>query len=105
MGSRKPKTQRTETLPLSNGMKPAEALEALEALAKQLDIEVRYEKGDFKGGVCRVRDQELILIQKDEPITKKIKLLAKELGERDLETIYVLPALREIIESEMTLDD
>ncbi len=81
-------------------MSEEEVLLALETLAKALDIEVRYEKGDFLGGLCCVEGQNLIMVQKNEPPGRKIQTLARELGAFDLENVYVLPALRTLIETE-----
>lgn len=99
MGRRKAKTRRADQLPLINGMTEDEVLQALESLARQLDIEVRYEKGDFEGGYCAFRNQHLIFMQKNEPIDKKIQVLVRELHRFDLEQIYVLPAIRELLET------
>ena len=52
MGSRKTQTQRKAKVFVD--MKEAEILQALETLAKALDLQVRYEKGDFHGGHCRL---------------------------------------------------
>ncbi len=82
-------------------MTEEEVLMALETLAKTLQVEVRYEKGDFVGGLCRIGDRQTILLQKGDPPEKKISILARELGSFDLEQIYVLPVLREIIASEL----
>ena len=70
------------------------------ALAKKLDVEIRYEKGDFKGGFCRVNDKQFIVLQKNELPYKNVEILARELRQFDLENVYLLPALREIIEME-----
>jgi hypothetical protein len=103
MGRRKAKTRRADQLPLINGMIEDEILEALESLARQLGIEVRYEKGDFKGGFCTFRDQHLIIMQKNENTYKKIQILARELHRFDLEQIYVIPAIRELLQTEYEL--
>jgi len=82
-------------------MSNEEVLLALETLAQALQIQVRYEKGDFIGGLCRFGDQQTLLLQKGDPIHRKIHILARELGAFDLDQVYVLPALRDLIAAEL----
>ncbi len=75
-------------------------LEELEKLLSEAAIEVRYEKGQFMGGLYRYKDKEQIVVNKDLPIEHKIKIIATELHEHvDLDSIYLVPALREVIEN------
>ena len=74
-------------------------INAFEALAENLSIQIRYEKGDFKGGICRVDDKKTFIINKDLQASKKIDLLAKEFALYDLEDVYILPVLRTIIDN------
>ncbi len=83
-------------------MSEEETLFALETLAKTLDVEVRYEKGDFSGGLCRIDDKAILLLQKADPLYRKISILARELGTCNLDSIYIVPALRTLIEEEAT---
>ena len=98
MGSRKTQTQRKAKVFVD--MKEVEILQALETLAKALDLRVRYEKGDFHGGHCRCRQDDLIVMQRNDPIYRKIHVLARELGTFNLDSLYVMPAIREIIQQE-----
>jgi len=98
MGSRKAQTQRKAKVFVD--MKEAEILQALETLAKALDLQVRYEKGDFHGGHCRCRRDHLIVMMKKDPVYRKFHVLARELGSFNLDSLYVMPAIRQIIEQE-----
>lgn len=98
MGRRKAKTLRSPKIPV--GMSEEDVLHALETLARALDVEVRYEKGDFNGGLCCKGSQKVIFIQKGDPQDKQIGVLARELGAFNLDSIYVMPVLREIIAEE-----
>ncbi|MFQ5707706.1 MAG: hypothetical protein ACE5HO_09675 [bacterium] len=81
-------------------MTKEEMLQQLEELAERLPLRVRFEKGDFKGGLYRYKDDEEILINKDLSTEQKINIMAKELKTKlDVEGLYLLPALREVIES------
>lgn len=85
-------------------MNDSDVLSKLEDLADRLGIKLRYEnlaRGPFRssGGYCRLENDHLILIDKNDSKKRKIKLLAKSLGRFDLETVFVPPALRRIISS------
>lgn len=81
-------------------MSDEELLQRLENLVTEHSLEIRYEKGDFWGGLYRYKNEERIVINKDLPIKQKIKILANELNVKlDLESMYLVPALREVIES------
>jgi hypothetical protein len=99
MGGGKTKTHRVAQGAVN--MSNEEVLLALETLAQALQIQVRYEKGDFIGGLCRFGEQQALLLQKSDPIHRKIHILARELGTFDLDQLYVLPALRDLIAAEL----
>ena len=72
-------------------------LEDLEEVAKKLSIEVRYEDLVTKGGMCRLKDRQIIMVNKSLPLKEKIEMLAQSLRKLDLNKVYILPALREVI--------
>jgi len=100
MGRRKAKTQASKKVLMTLGMDEEEALEAFESLARKLQIDIRYEKGDFKGGLCRVGEQQVLILQKNDPAYKKLSLFARELRKLDLDNVYMMPAIRKFIETE-----
>lgn len=80
-------------------MSNEEILEGLEKLLLELGIDVRYEKGEFVGGLYRYKSKEQLLVNKTLDIEYKIRVIAKELhGKLDLQNTFIVPALREIIE-------
>lgn len=81
-------------------MKKEKILTTLEEIAKQLEIKVRHEKGDFTGGYCTKDEEHIILINKRHAIDKKINVLARELAPYDLKGFEIPKAVGEIIESE-----
>jgi hypothetical protein len=97
MGRRKTKNPSIASSLSYLGMQESEVLCALETLAKTINVELRYEKGDFHSGLCRVHDKFVMVIQKDIPDNKKIIVLARDLSLFDLEKIYVMPQLLAII--------
>jgi hypothetical protein len=76
-------------------------LTELHELSQQIGYNVRYEKGDFEGGNCLLKEQRLILINKKLEVRKKINILSKNLSEIGIENVYIKPALRDIIEEEL----
>ncbi|MEE8349049.1 MAG: hypothetical protein V3R94_05745 [Acidobacteriota bacterium] len=78
-------------------MQDQEVLEHLEELVFHLGLELRWEEGEFAGGICRLRDQELFLVNPSLTTGEKIRVLCRELSQADLSRTFVLPALRERI--------
>ena len=81
-----------------------EILGQIEELARSLDITVRYEKiqkesAFFPGGYCKVKGNDLIIINKMASLDDKVEIIARALQLFDLSQIYVLPAVRELIDS------
>jgi len=70
-------------------------LNELIGAAKLMNIEVRTEKllrevgYRARSGRCRVRGQELILIDRDVPISDQIDFLSAELAHRQSETVDI----------------
>ncbi|MBI4514551.1 MAG: hypothetical protein HY699_01885 [Deltaproteobacteria bacterium] len=79
-------------------------LDELKQLATQLGIEVREERllrevgYRVRSGSCRVHEKNLILLDRGLPVTAQIDILANELATRPLETIYLSPAARRLLE-------
>ena len=70
----------------------------LKDIAKRLGAEVRFEKGDFKGGYCLLKENRVIVINKFAGIQKKVMILSAALKEIGVDQIYLAPRLREIID-------
>lgn len=73
-------------------------IQDLKGLASQLGAEVRFEKGDFKGGYCLIRDSKVIVINKMTNHQRKVIILSRALKDLGIEEIYLTPRLREIID-------
>ena len=78
-----------------------EILQELKSVADQLGASVRFEKGDFKGGYCIIYDKKVIVINKMTNVQKKVMILSTALKELGIDSIYLIPRVREIID-EMT---
>jgi hypothetical protein len=80
-------------------VKDDELLENLQALTDRLGITILRKEGDFVGGIYRFRDQKVFLINSSLSTAEKITIFCRELAGQDLSKVFVLPAIREIIES------
>jgi hypothetical protein len=84
-------------------------LALLEGLAEQLGIPVRYaslstEEYGAEGGACVIRGDRRIIIEQSLSGRQKARLLAEALGDTDLESFFLLPAVREAIERARKID-
>lgn len=85
-------------------MQPIKVLESLEALAEKLGVEIVYEKlkdEEFsaRGGICKVQKDYRIFMDYSESIEGRIEILAKSLSSFNTDNIYLLPFIREILET------
>jgi len=81
-------------------MKHEDLIEELQNVATQLNVTIRYERGDFEGGYCILRDQRLLLVNRRLMPSRKASVLATALREIGLDDVYLKPALRAYIEDE-----
>ncbi|MCK5075236.1 MAG: hypothetical protein KAR38_02620, partial [Calditrichia bacterium] len=70
-------------------------LSELEELLDKLGIELKYEKGGFKGGLCRVEDKEYFYLNKILSFEQKVSIITKQLRKMELEDVYLKPKIRE----------
>jgi hypothetical protein len=75
-----------------------EIIQDLKNLASQMGAEVRFEKGDFKGGYCILKDSKVIVVNKMANLQRKVMILSMALKELGIDKIYLTPKLREIID-------
>ncbi len=73
----------------------------LEDAASQLGLKVIYEKGDFSGGYCILKEEKLIVINKKFDLRHRASTLAKSLSEVGIENLFLKPAVRDFIEEQM----
>ena len=80
-------------------MKRAEILEKLLELAERVFDRVETTQGDFRGGVCRVRGQTCLFLNRAAGVDANLRTVANALAASGLDETYVLPALREAIDT------
>jgi len=78
--------------------------EELKELANRLGVQVREEAllreagYHVRSGACRVREQEMIIIDRNLPVADRVDVLLRGLAAHDFETHYLSPALRSLLE-------
>ena len=73
-------------------------LSDLKSLANQMGAKVRFERGDFKGGYCILKESKVVVINKLSNTQRKVVILATALKELGIDEVYLTPKLREVIE-------
>ncbi len=79
-------------------MSDAELLKELETVMRRLGIELRFENGEFNGGLCRIGGRSVFLINVKLPPARRLQILCHYLSHLDLSTVYLLPAVRSRLE-------
>jgi len=88
----------------SKNVRMVRLVDELAEAAKRVGIEVRREKimrevgYRVRGGPCRLRDQDLIILDREQAPADQIEVLAEALRARDLEQVYLSPAARRILQ-------
>jgi hypothetical protein len=75
-------------------------LHELEDIVQRLGYTMRYEKGNFEGGYCLVKESKLFVINSRYEAEKRISIISRNLKELGIDSIFVKPGIREIIENE-----
>jgi hypothetical protein len=73
----------------------------LEKLALDLGIDVACVPMDTEmgGGLCRVRGVERVLMAEGTSLPQRVEILASALRGRDLDGIYLKPAVRDLLDA------
>lgn len=80
-------------------MKTEQLLSEIEKLAKELDIDLRYENGEFRGGLCVLNEQRLLIIHSKMKPEQKLRIIAREIATLDLSDHTLCPELRDLVDS------
>jgi len=84
-------------------MKPEQIYQELKETAEKLGVPV-FEKNfkdtgiKVKSGFCKIKDEDRFIIDKNKHISKKVRILAAFISSLKHEDIYIVPAVREVIE-------
>ncbi len=96
MTKRSRKTARTveEPSPLLERLKEIAAASGLEVREERLLREVGY---SVRSGVCRVSEQEVLLLDRNASPAERIEAMCSVLAARDLDSVFIEPELRRTI--------
>ncbi len=83
-------------------MKPEQLYQELLDLAEKMSVAVseqnlRTAGIKVKSGLCRVKGADMFIMDKHKSVHHKIKILASQLATMPHETVYVVPAVREVL--------
>ena len=81
--------------------KPETILKELEEFVKGLGITLRYERGDFEGGYCVLKEQKMIVINKLANTQKRISLLSQSIVEMGIDENLMDENIKNIDEEEL----
>lgn len=70
--------------------------EKLQNILKAQNWNVRYEKGNFKGGYCIVHNQQTIIINKFHPLESKINTMIEIIRQLPVEAEKLSPDLQKL---------
>lgn len=84
-------------------MKPEQIYQELKELAEKLGIPVseqnfRATGVKAKSGLCKVKGKRLFIMDKHKSVSKKIRILAAQLAKMPHEDVFIVPAVRELLE-------
>lgn len=83
-------------------MKPDHVVEALESAAQQLGVKVRYDNlgpaGLLSGGgLCRLRGEWTVIVDKKAAPSDKISVLVEALANFEVETLTMAPKVKQLV--------
>ena len=83
-------------------MKPEQLYQELKDLAEKMDVTVseqnlRTAGIKVKSGLCTVKGTDMFIMNKHKSVKHKIKMLAAQLANMPHEDIFIVPAVREVL--------
>ncbi|MDY6903213.1 MAG: hypothetical protein SWH61_00875 [Thermodesulfobacteriota bacterium] len=83
-------------------MKPDQVYHELKNLSEKLGISVQEHNLRNAGihvssGLCRIKDKQVFIMDKRLSIREKTAALAECLGQMDLEGVYIVPVIRDLL--------
>jgi hypothetical protein len=87
-----------------NNSRTERVLDELIEAAERVGLKVRRERimrevgYRARGGVCRLRNDDMVILDRDQPPNEQLEIVAEALKSRDLEAVYLSPAARKILQ-------
>jgi hypothetical protein len=80
-------------------------VDELSDAATRVGVEVRRERilrevgYRARGGACRLREKDMVIIDREQPAAEQLEILIDALRPHDLEALYLSPAARRIMQA------
>lgn len=71
----------------------------LENALIRLGWKIRQEKGNFRGGPCRISGERMVIINRRLNAEDRIEIFSQALADAELDTLYLLPEVRDFLEA------
>jgi hemerythrin superfamily protein len=86
-------------------MKPEQIYQELKDLAEKLEITVSEQNFratgiKVKSGMCKVKGKDMLIVDKHKSIHKKINIMASNLAKIPHENVFIVPAIRDLLEKQ-----
>jgi len=91
---------------LRGGARIASMVDELAEAAERIGLKVRCERllreigYRARGGACRLREKDLVIIDSAQPPAEQLEVLLEALRTRDLESLYLSPAARRLLQNQ-----
>lgn len=79
-------------------MRDAKVIEEMTLIAEKVGLSITFDEFDGRGGWCRVKGSERIIINKRLMPREQIRILAQILAEHPTEELAMAPKVRQIID-------
>jgi hypothetical protein len=93
------------------GARIASLVDELAQAAERVGLQVRRERllrevgYRARGGACRLREKDLVFIDSAQPPAEQLEVLLEALRTRDLESLYLSPAARRLLQDQTDQPD
>jgi hypothetical protein len=91
---------------LRGGARIASMVDELAEAAERIGLKVRRERllreigYRARGGACRLREKDLVIIDSAQSPAEQLEVLLEALRTRDLESLYLSPAARRLLQNQ-----
>ena len=79
-------------------MNPKTIYNKLNLIADKLNIKIIKGKGNFKGGCCVIKEEAVIVINKNKPFEERVRNLALGLLEFNLDKVQIDSKIKNLID-------
>ena len=79
-------------------MRDKQVIEEMTLLAEKLGQKIEFDEFDGRGGWCRVKGTDRVIINKRLPPKEQIRILSQILSTYDIEAQSMPPKVRELVE-------